>query len=131
MSANPNEYVAHYLDRLEEPDAENAFHFLIEAPAEAAPLLVEAYHVQSCSSKRAAIVEIIWQFRNAKTVPFLATVLRDDSDDIWRQALDGLVAIGGDTALEALRSEKTSLPVTGKKTRWIDEAIEKVQQELA
>ena len=68
MSENLDEYVAYYLDRLEGPEAENAFHSLIEAPVEAVPLLVEAYHQQSCSSKRAAIVEILWQFRDAKTV---------------------------------------------------------------
>ena len=129
MLENLNDYVAYHLDRLEGAEAENAFHSLIEAPKEAVPLLIEAYQQETLFSTRAVIVEIIWQFRDPTTVPFLATALRDDSEEVWKQALDGLVTIGGGIALEALRSEKSSLPVTSKKVEWIDEAIKQIQQE--
>ena len=127
MLKNLGEYVTYYLDRLEGSEAESAFHSLIEAPREALPLLVEAYHQESCSSKQAAVVEVVCQFRDANTIPFLAAALHDGSDEIWKQALDGLVTMGGDPALEALRNEKNSLSATCEKAGGIDEAIEQIR----
>ena len=97
MPEKLDEYVAYYLDRLEGPDAENAFHSLIEAPKEAVPLLIEAYHQKTRSSARAAILDIVAQFRDPTTIPFLGAALRHDSEEIWKHALDGLVMIDADT----------------------------------
>jgi HEAT repeat protein len=131
LSENLHEYVAHHLDRLDGPEAKDAFHALIEAPKQIVPLLVEAYHKRTRSSMRAAIVEVVWQFRDPGAVPFLAAALRDDSEEIWRQALDGLVAIGGGGALDALRGHRGGLPARGEKAEWIDEAIGQIEQETA
>ncbi|MCX7428467.1 MAG: HEAT repeat domain-containing protein [Planctomycetia bacterium] len=131
MPHDLNEYVAYFLDRLEGPEAKNAFHALVEAPNEAVPLLVAAYDRETRSSMRAAVVEVLRQFRDPRTVPFFATALRDDSQEIWSEALDGLVTIGGSGALDALRCYRSSLSASSKKAEWIDEAIGQIEQETA
>jgi hypothetical protein len=68
VSKNLDEYISYYLDRLEVPQAANAFHSLIEAPKEAVPSLVEVYYNKTRSSKRAVIFEITCQFRDPKIV---------------------------------------------------------------
>lgn len=48
-------YVAYYLERLDGPEADSAYHCLVEAPNGAAPPLTEAYHRETRTSRRAAI----------------------------------------------------------------------------
>jgi len=131
LKENLEEYIAYYLDRIEGPEAENAFHSLIEAPKETVPLLVKAFNNETRSSKREVILEIICQFRDPITVPILIDAMRDDSEIIWKRALDGIVTLGGEIALEILHNEKTRFPVTRMKTEWIDEAIEQIREESA
>jgi hypothetical protein len=125
---NLEEFVSYHCDRLEGPDADIAFHSLIQAPRKAVPVLVRRYHTEARTAVQAAIVEVVSHFRDPTTVPFLATALRSESERVWKQALDGLVTVGGGPALEALRSERRCAPAPSVKVEWIDEAIEQVQQ---
>lgn len=125
------EYVADYIERLRQGD-EDAFHALIEADASVLPLLIEQFHKEGNRMTRARIVECIWQHRNPAMVDFLASALLDPVPEVWKQALDGLVAIGGARSIHALQQAKlapSSLASTphGITAEWIDEALDQLQ----
>lgn len=104
----------------------DAFHTLIEAPHDIVPILIEEYQLQTDGYLRASLVEVIWQHRLPSTVPFLLTVLGDNHDEVWKQALDGLVTIGGDEVKSGLQKHKTQLTLADPKVSWIDEAREQL-----
>ncbi len=126
MAEDLEVFVAQQLACLDGPDGEDAFHTLIEAPRSILPLLMLAYHQQAPSSVRATIVEIVWQFRDPSTLSFLAEALRTDDGNVWKQALDGIVTLGGPNAVHVLTDqadrERKERGVT-QKLEWIQEAI--------
>jgi len=64
-------------------------------------------------------------------LPALARALGDQSKEVWKDALDGLVTLGGDQSLAILREERQSIvakPSENEKLEWIDEAIDQVIQ---
>ena len=93
MSMN-REDVAHLVEALCRED-DKAFHTLIEALPAILPLLVERFHQEKDGESRARIVEVIWQHRQPASIGVLSTALEDAHPAVWKQALDGLVAVGG------------------------------------
>jgi HEAT repeat protein len=121
-----SEQVAYYIGRLRGPDGEDAYHSLIEADDAVVPLLIEAFGVQKDMNVRAELVEIVWQHRLPETVGFLARALDDPAPEVWKSALDGLVALGGPSAVQALeRARERAQP--GDKADWIEEALEQIE----
>ena len=94
------QYAAYYLERL--TDDENAEFALVEAPSAIIPLLVSAFRVEPEAIKRSAILKVIWQRRDPSTIPVLADGLRYSSPPVWKEALDGLVTIGGPQSISAI-----------------------------
>ncbi len=68
------------------------------------------------------MVELAWQIRSPLALPFLAEALADDEPGVWKEALDGLVALGGEPARQILRVAMTS--AEREKATWIEEAIQ-------
>lgn len=69
-------------------------------------------------------------------VEFLAGAILDPVPEVWKQALDGLVAIGGTRSIHALHQAKVRHPslatIQGTITvDWIDEALEQIQAKLS
>lgn len=130
---DPNEYAAYYLERLRQGDFDGAFFGLIEADVAVLPVLINAFAKDENRAIRAPIVECIWQFRRPEAIPLLAEVLHDPDPGVWQQALDGLVAIGGCEAIQALQAARTRLRACRIKraitVEWIDEALEQLQDE--
>jgi hypothetical protein len=51
----------------------------------------------------------------------------DDSDPgVWKEALDGLIALGAPAALNVVRQSRVSAKV--EKAEWLDEAIEQISE---
>lgn len=98
---------------------------LLLASALAPPLATggegQAVDAASDSHVRTALVQVISEYRSAEGVPFLEALLRDHHAEIWKSALDGLVMVGGQAALDALGVAKTT--ATPQQREWIDEAV--------
>ncbi len=97
----------------------------------AIPYFISAFQKESDPTNRARLVRIIWQFRDAAAFATLAAALDDSSDDVWKDALDGLVTLGGDQALTILakaREVLTANPTAQEKLSWIDEAADQIRQ---
>ncbi len=124
-------YAAYYIKRLDGPDSENAYHSLIEANDAIVPFLIEAFRNEQNPAIRSALVEIIWHHRLPETVEFLSEALGDSAAEVWKSALDGLVALGGQPALRVLKSAKQQIrsdrQAETTRAEWINEAIRQIK----
>ncbi len=97
----------------------------------AMPLFVDALRRETDTARRRRLVSIIWRFRDPVALPALAVASADHGDEVWKEALDGIVAIGGQAAMQILRDAQVSLaadPRAAGKLEWIPEAIQQVQE---
>src|SRR5262249_46350266 len=88
-----DDQIPFYVPQIYESNHEGAFFALIHLDDALVPQLIDAYRQQLDIRVRATLVETIWQHRLLDTVGFLVETLRDNEADIWRKALDGIVAI--------------------------------------
>jgi HEAT repeat protein len=98
------EYAAYYIDRL--ATDESATFALVEAPAAIGPLLVAAFRSSSDAARRQAILKILWQRRDPAAIPVLSVGLQDESPEVWKEALDGLVTVGGPESISAVNAAR-------------------------
>ena len=106
---------------------DDAFHTLIEADSAILPMLIQQFRARTYGADRTRIIEVIWQHRDKATIPFLASALNDPHSDVWKQALDGLVTIGGIESHNALVSFCSDIAVDNERRLWAEEAIGQIQ----
>jgi hypothetical protein len=92
--------------------------------------LVDRFEREREIDVRVFLLEVIWQRRHPAAIAFLGQILRDANKQVWRTALDGLVALASPEALETLRNVRESAQ-DQEQTAWIDEAVEQVAAALA
>jgi hypothetical protein len=97
---------------------------------EALPMLLAEVGKNENRPIRADLVEIIWQYRDPQVLGFLAESLLDPDPKVWEQALDGLVAIGGNMARSYIQSALEQLganvPPNGLTVEWLREALNQI-----
>ena len=123
-----DDQIADYLGSLSGPDRDDAFHRLIELGAVVIPYLEQAFTNAVDARTRQTLVTIAWQTRSRQSLPFLQHALEDASGDVWKEALDGLVAIGGPEALDLVQRMRSR--TTSDKRQWFDEAIQQITENL-
>jgi hypothetical protein len=123
-----------YIEQLRGANSEDAFFALLHLDDKYLPTLINAYHQKSDIATKAHLVEIIWQHRKPDTLPFLVEALHHQHEAIWKNALDGIVTIGGTDSLNLLETEKNRLianPLaTQDRLEWLDEAIGQIKSTL-
>jgi hypothetical protein len=125
----------YYVQQLHAADADHAYFALLTDTTEAnVSKLIAAFHRETDDKVKADLVEIIWQRRLPETLDFLAQVLHHPKPEIWKNALDGIVAIGTAQALIVLEDEKRRLLSissrdSASRLEWIDEAIEQLSEQ--
>jgi hypothetical protein len=128
MTANSE--ISYYLERLRAANDEGAYDALVQSEDSSVPMLIDAYYAETSIELQADLVEIVWKHRLPETLDFLSAALRHDDPRIWKNALDGMVAIGGQTSIMRLETERSRLFAAPQdfKTRleWIDEAIQQI-----
>ena len=123
-----------YIKKLGGPDNVNACRRLIEADHSIITYLIEVFRTEKDTAIRAELVEIVWQHRVSQTMvmDFLAEALGNKQPEIWKNALDGLVTLGGDSAMQILESfRQRVLKNSGEnleQLEWIDEAIQQIRE---
>ena len=116
------ESVTHFIEMYRVGHAEDAFHGLLELDHAVLPELVATYRSSRDPDLRSFLLEVIWQHRQGSVIPLLGEALLDEHPRIWRQALDGLVALGSPAAVAVLRSARGHRDEEEFR-RWVDEAI--------
>lgn len=116
-----------FLDQARAGDLEGAFHGLRELDHSAMPVMQAAFRVEEDPGVRSLLVELSWQHsKSAEVIGFLAEAWEDPAPEVWKQALDGLVAIASPEA-EELLSTLAVQEIGGPRNAWIDEAITQVR----
>ena len=118
------DFVADCIERARSGDLEEAFHGLRELGPEALFTMQRAYRCENDPIVRSVIVAAIWQHRQLSLIQFLAGVLRDPAPVVWKEALDGLVALASPESIRVLRSAAADGDLVRR--AWIEEAIEQV-----
>lgn len=123
--------IDYYLEMFRQGDTDAAFHGLLEIDREILPELMEVFRAKRDIGVREYLIEVIWEYREPSVIPFLGEALSDTEPRIWRQALNGLVALASPAALDFLRAARTRQFRTQRETeefrRWLEEAIEQAE----
>jgi hypothetical protein len=130
MAEMEREIRRRYLDRMDDPtwDAEDP---RMDFGVGALPYFVAAFGKENVPERRARLVRVIWQFRDRVALPTLAIAVNDPSSDVWKEALDGIVTLGGPqavTILEEARAAIVAAPEKDERISWLDEAIRQVTE---
>ena len=125
--------VAYYLEMFRGGDADNAFHGLLELRGDIIPELMTLFREEQDAAVRELLVEVIWQYRDRSVIPFLGDALSDSEPRVWRQALDGLVALASPDALDVLRRARNRKFCSQREAeefhQWLEDAIEQAEQQ--
>jgi len=128
------EQITYYLEMLRQGDADNAFHGLLEIDRDILPELMAVFRDTRDIGVREFLITVIWEYRERSAIPFLGKALLDAEPPIWRQALNGLVALASPEALDALRAERTRQFPRQRETEkfrcWLEEAIQQAEREI-
>lgn len=126
--------IAYYLERYHKGDADSAFYGLLELDQESLPELVHEFRAATDIRLRVFLLGVIWQHRQQSVVPVLAEALLDSEPQVWREALDGLVALASPASLEALYAARTRHFTRQQDSEefrcWLEEAIEQAEIEV-
>jgi hypothetical protein len=124
------EAVCYYLERMRTGDTEDPFFGLLDLGPRALPLLIAEANKIENRPIRAMLVEVIWQYRSPEAIDFLGEALSDPDPRVWKQALDGMVAIGGPAAIRWIRTTAERVASgairNGLSADWLSEALEQV-----
>ncbi|MFZ2278432.1 MAG: hypothetical protein WAW39_11555 [Prosthecobacter sp.] len=124
--------IAYYLERYHQDDTENAFFGLTELDHEALPELTAEFRAATDPDLRDFLLHVIWEHRQTSVIPLLGEALREGEKAVWRQAMNGLVALACPEAIEELGSAKTREFPRPRDTEefrsWLKEAIEQATQ---
>jgi HEAT repeat protein len=123
--------IDHYLREWDSRGWAGAYHSLIEMGPVVLPVLETRLAESPQAAFRAALVELARQMRSEDALPLLTRALRDRAPEVWKAALDGLVALASPTAILVLE-EAARRPPPGR-TRaedwhdWLAEALEQAR----
>ena len=95
------------VDQFRRGDTETAFFELIEMTDDVLPAIVDIFRGEPQPDVRAFLVKAAWERREDAVIRFLAEALNDDAEEVWQEALDGLVAFSSQESLELLQSARS------------------------
>ena len=122
------------LEKFRRGDDETAFFELIEMPGDVLTGIIDVFYAEPCADVRAFLVKAAWERREETVIRFLAEALNDPAEQVWQQALDGLVAFSLPSSLKVLQSARarkfTEATAAKRFNLWLEEAIQQVELEL-
>lgn len=126
--------VRYYVEQLRK-GSEDAYHALMELDNSYIPELMELFYQEKNSAMQAELLEVIWQHRSQQTLSLLQEALHYDSAEVWKTALDGIVALNHSRGLDILAHEKARLQTftdkaASERLEWIVEAYQQLQENL-
>ena len=126
--------VEHYLREWDSSGWANAYHSLVELGPQVLPELEKQLATSRDTAFRAALVELARQLHSEDALPLFAAALRDPSPDVWKAALDGLVALASPASLllleEAAEREPPGRTDFREWEAWVREALQQARAEF-
>ena len=122
--------VDHYLTEWGSSRWGGAYHSLVELGPQILPELEERFAQSGRAAFRAELVQIGRQLRSEAALPLFRMALEDDAAIVWKEALDGLVALASAGAIEILQAALDSPPPSSDASEWqawVGEAIDQAR----
>jgi len=79
---------------------------LIELGPQIIPTVATLFRQEHDASVRVTLVKVAWRTDSSDAIPLLTEALNDVEPGVWKEALDGLVSLGGPDALEVIRQAR-------------------------
>jgi hypothetical protein len=95
------------LERFRAGAEEEAFFELLEMPGDVMSPLTIAFRTEQDPAIRAFLVKVAWHRRDREAIALLAEAVNQSDEEIWQEALDGLVALASPEALAVLTAART------------------------
>ena len=125
-----SDMIAHYLHQFRQSKSEDAFFALIHLDESQVPNLINAYRDETNADIQALLVEIISHYKQPTSLGLLTNALQSPNPQVWKNALDGIVSIGGQASIQVLEEEKQRLLVEkhfSERLEWIEEALQQIR----
>lgn len=123
--------VEHYLREWDSRGWAGAYHSLVELGPQVLPELQRRFAGSRDASFRAALVELARQVNSEDALALLDAAIRDASPEVWKNALDGLVALASPGAIAVLEAAARRRPPGRTSDEewegWIREAVEQAR----
>lgn len=125
--------VEHYLGEWDSRGWASAYHSLVELGPQILPEVERRFFASRDSAFRAALVEMARRMSSVDALSLFDAALRDASPEVWKNGLDGLVALATPGAIAVLEAAAPRSP-PGRTSReewegWVLEAIEQARAE--
>jgi HEAT repeat protein len=120
------ERVKYLTGELSGDHVDDAWHSLVELGPAALPHVVNAFEAQPKRSVAVALIRVLSEYRTRDALPFFTTLLGSAECEIWKTALDGIVAMGDESAIALLREISEALGT--EKRSWVEEAISQIKK---
>ena len=104
------------------PKSESTWFALVEHGADV-KLVAEAFPVATVDVK-VRLLGALREWRTQECVPLAEAALEATEPEVWKEALDVLVTVGGATAVQSLRQSLESS--SGMKRERVEEALQQV-----
>ncbi len=125
--------VEHYLLEWDSAGWANAYHSLIELGPQILPELTRRFAQSRDVRFRAALVGLARHVRSADALPLFDSALGDDSPEVWKEALDGLVALASPASMLLIEQAMGRTPPgrtsAADWTSWLREALQQARAE--
>jgi len=126
--------VEHYLREWDSSGWARAYHRLVELGPQVLPELEKQLATSRDSTFRAALVELAQQLHSEEALPLFEVALRDPSPEVWKAALDGLVALASPASLlvleEAANRDPPGRTAFPEWEGWVREALQQARAEF-
>lgn len=131
MTRETDALVDHYLLEWDSRGWANAYHSLIELGPQILAGLSRRFTASHDSAFRAALVELAHQVHSSDALPLFDRALQDESQEVWKEALDGLVALASLPSIllleVALRRPPPGRTSEAEWRSWIREALQQAR----
>jgi len=120
------------LEKFHRGAEEEAFFELLEMPGDVMSALTTAFRTEQNPALRGFLVKVAWQRGDRQAIALLAEAVNESDEEIWQEALDGLVALASPEAVAVLTAARTRELADRSETQrfqsWVSEAIEYIRQ---
>ena len=125
--------VDHYLREWDSRGWASAYHSLVELGPQVLPEIEARFLASRDGAFRAALVELARQMHSGDALSLFGAALRDASPEVWKNALDGLVALASPDSIAVLEKAARRSP-PGRTSpqewdEWVREALEQARAE--
>ncbi len=126
--------VDHYLREWDSSGWARAYHGLVGLGPQVLPELEKQLAASRDGTFRAALVELAGQLHSEDALPLFEVALRDPAPEVWKAALDALVALATPASLllleQAAEREPPGRTDPAEWEAWVREALQQARAEF-